>query len=32
MSVDEADRQAARERWKTYARRGYPIKRHEVAA
>lgn len=31
VSVDEADRQAARERWKTYARRGYPIKRHEVA-
>ena len=26
------DRQAARERWKAYARRGYPIKRHEVAA
>ena len=23
---------AARERWKAYARRGYPIKRHEVAA
>ena len=32
VSVDEADRLAARERWKTYARRGYPIKRHEVAA
>jgi len=32
VSLDEADREAARERWKTYARRGYPIKRHEVAA
>jgi DNA polymerase-3 subunit chi len=32
VSVDEADRQSARERWKAYARRGYLIKRHEVAA
>ena len=32
VSLDEADRLAARERWKAYARRGYPIKRHEVAA
>jgi DNA polymerase-3 subunit chi len=32
VSTDEADRQAARERWKSYAQRGYPIKRHEVAA
>jgi DNA polymerase-3 subunit chi len=32
VSLDEADRQTARERWKAYARRGYPIKRHEVAA
>jgi len=32
VSVDEVDRQAARERWKAYARRGYPIKRHEVTA
>jgi DNA polymerase-3 subunit chi len=32
VSVDEADRHAARERWKAYAKRGYPIKRHEVAA
>ena len=32
VSLDDADRQAARERWKSYARRGYPIKRHEVAA
>jgi DNA polymerase-3 subunit chi len=32
VSLDEADRRAARERWKGYARRGYPIKRHEVAA
>ena len=31
VSLDEADRLAARERWKSYARRGYPIKRHEVA-
>jgi DNA polymerase-3 subunit chi len=27
-----SDRHAARERWKAYARRGYPIKRHEVSA
>ena len=32
VSLDEADRDAARERWESYARRGYPIKRHEVAA
>jgi DNA polymerase III subunit chi len=32
VSNDEADRQAARARWKAYAHRGYPIKRHEVAA
>lgn len=32
VSTDEADRQSARERWKAYAQRGYPIKRHEVAA
>ena len=32
VSGDEPDRQAARERWKAYARRGYPIKRHEVVA
>jgi DNA polymerase III subunit chi len=32
VSLDDADRHAARERWKAYARRGYPIKRHEVAA
>jgi len=31
VTLDEADREAARGRWKTYARRGYPIKRHEVA-
>jgi DNA polymerase-3 subunit chi len=31
VSLDEADRRAARDRWKAYARRGYPIKRHEVA-
>ncbi len=32
VSADEADRAAARERWKAYAHRGYPIKRHEVSA
>jgi len=32
VSVDDVDRQAARERWKAYARRGYPIKQHEAAA
>jgi DNA polymerase-3 subunit chi len=32
VSTDEADRSAARERWKGYARRGYPIKRYEVGA
>jgi len=32
VSLDEADRQSARERWKAYVKRGYPIKRHEVAA
>ena len=32
VSLDERDRRAARERWKAYARRGYPIRRHEVAA
>jgi DNA polymerase-3 subunit chi len=32
VSLDESDRQAARDRWKAYGRRGYPIKKHEVAA
>lgn len=32
VSLEDADRQAARERWKVYARRGYLIKRHEVHA
>ncbi|HEY2561675.1 MAG TPA: DNA polymerase III subunit chi [Caldimonas sp.] len=32
VSRDEGDRQAARERWKSYERRGYPIKHHEVVA
>ncbi|MEO7116916.1 MAG: DNA polymerase III subunit chi [Caldimonas sp.] len=32
VSADEGDRAAARERWKAYAHRGYPIKRHEVSA
>ena len=30
VSLDNGDRHAARDRWKAYARRGYPIKRHEV--
>ena len=32
VSPDEADRLAARERWKHYAARGYAIEQHEVAA
>lgn len=32
VSPDDADRLAARGRWKAYAHRGYPIKRHEVSA
>ena len=32
VSTDAADRAAARERWKGYARRGYAITRHEAAA
>jgi len=32
VSTEAADRAAARERWKAYARRGYLIKTHEVAA
>ncbi len=32
VSTDEADRAAARSRWKHYASRGYPIERHEVDA
>lgn len=32
VSTDETDRFAARERWKAYARRGYPIKTYEVGA
>ena len=32
VSTDEADRAAARERWKGYAGRGYAIDRHEVTA
>jgi DNA polymerase-3 subunit chi len=31
VATGEADRAAARERWKSYARRGYAIERHEVA-
>ena len=32
VSAEDADRGAARDRWKAYAHRGYPIKRHEVTA
>ena len=32
VSTDPADRAAARERWKSYADRGYSINRHEVAS
>ena len=32
VSTEEADRAAARERWKGYAGRGYAIERHEVTA
>ena len=31
VSTDEADRAAARQRWKHYAARGYEIHKHEVA-
>lgn len=32
VSASETDRSLARERWKHYANRGYPIARHEVAS
>jgi DNA polymerase-3 subunit chi len=32
VSVDDAERTAARARWRHYASRGYPIQKHEVAA
>ncbi len=32
VSTDEADRTAARARWKHYAARGYEIEKHEVEA
>jgi DNA polymerase-3 subunit chi len=32
VSLDEADRQSARQRWKHYADRGYPITRHDVGS
>jgi DNA polymerase-3 subunit chi len=32
VSTDESDRATARERWKSYAGRGYAIGRHEVGA
>ena len=31
VSTDEQDRSSARDRWKHYAGRGYPIQRHEVS-
>ncbi|MDQ6628884.1 MAG: DNA polymerase III subunit chi [Pseudomonadota bacterium] len=31
ISADEPDRVAARERWRSYAGRGYAIQRHQVA-
>ena len=31
VSAGDQDRAAARQRWKHYAQRGYPIQRHEVA-
>jgi DNA polymerase-3 subunit chi len=30
VSTSDADREAARSRWRHYAKRGYPIARHEV--
>ncbi|MEO5696833.1 MAG: DNA polymerase III subunit chi [Burkholderiaceae bacterium] len=32
VSAEESDRIAARQRWKHYTQRGYPIDRHQVAA
>jgi DNA polymerase III subunit chi len=32
VGVDDADREAARQRWKQYAKRGYAITRHDLAA
>jgi DNA polymerase-3 subunit chi len=32
VSGDEADRDAARERWRFYRDRGYPMHRHDLAA
>ncbi len=32
VAADEADRQAARARWRYYRDRGYPMERHEMAA
>ena len=32
VTTDEGDRNAARQRWKHYATRGYAIEKHEVAA
>jgi DNA polymerase-3 subunit chi len=32
VSLDDADRQAARARWKHYQERGYPLVRHDIAA
>jgi DNA polymerase-3 subunit chi len=32
VSTDEAEREAARRRWKHYAARGYAIQKHEAGA
>lgn len=32
VAADEADREAARERWRFYRDRGYPMERHEASA
>ena len=32
VSMDEADRQSARSRWKQYAAQGWPIEKFEVPA
>ena len=32
VADDDADRQAGRLRWRHYADRGYPIRRHDLAA
>ena len=32
VDTSDADRSAARQRWRHYADRGYPIQRHDLAA